>query len=47
MFKLLMLTIALSFGLSTVAHIELYKNLIISFVVAIIIIASTKGGKGL
>lgn len=43
MFKLLMLTLALSFGLSAIVHIELYKNLIVSFVIAIIIIA---GGKG-
>lgn len=47
MFKLLMLTLMLSFGITTIAHIELYKNLIISFVLAIIIMASTKGGKGL
>ena len=43
MFKLLMLTLATSFVIQSVASVELYKNLIISFVIAIIIIA---GGKG-
>ena len=43
MFKLLMLTLAISVGISAIADIELYKDLIISFVLAIIILASGKG----
>ncbi len=47
MFKLLMLTLAISVGISAIADIELYKNVIISFVLAIIVLASgkEKGGK--
>lgn len=48
MFKFLMLTLAISFGIQTVAHIALYQNLIISAVSAICAIAymnEKKGGK--
>lgn len=43
MFKLLMLTLALSVAISSLVSIPLYQDIIISFVLATIIMASGKG----
>ncbi len=43
MFTLLMLTLALSVTISSLVSIPLYQDIIISFVLAIIIMASGKG----
>lgn len=46
MFKILMLTLAIAITISSIASVPLYINVIVSFVLAVIVIASN-GGKGL
>lgn len=47
MFKFLMLTLGASFAIQALVHMAFYKNIIISVIVAIVILAngSDKGGK--
>ena len=46
MFKILMLTLVIAIIISSIASVPLYINVIVSFVIAVIVIAS-HGGRGL